>query len=153
MSTLNVQKVTLKKELDFGNVYVVMGTIDGELETVEITTKSQNAPKIGDTIEGTVEDTQYGKRFKKTPSAGGYRSGGRSPEEQDAIMRQHAVTDSLSLMSIIGDKKLATKENALKLAEYFLIYYKTGKAPVTHNPESESVIDTISEPSEEEIPF
>lgn len=154
MATLNVQKVTLKKELSFGNVYTLMGTIDGELDTVEFTTKPQYAPKVGDTLEGTVEDTDYGKKFKKAMAPGGFnRGGGRTPEEQDAIMRQHAVTDAISLMTLIGDKNLATKENAIGLAEYFLVYYKTGKKPqaVTKSREINDI--PVEDSPDEEVPF
>jgi hypothetical protein len=48
-------------------------------------------PAPGQTLEGEVTDSQYGKKFKKAPpAAGGFRGGGRSPQETRQIVRQHS---------------------------------------------------------------
>ncbi len=133
MSKLEVQSVKEPREWSGQNGstfydYPIIGLLDGQLESVIITVKDQkNAPKEGDSLDGTVEEGKFGKKFKKANSfAGGFSGGSRSPEEQNMIMRQHAVSDAIALMAIAGTKTTTTKENALKLADYFLNYYKTG---------------------------
>lgn len=129
MSTLKVQKVDHKKSFDWGNVYAVIGELDGELETVEIGAKEANAPKVGDILEGTVEDGPYGKKFKKDRPLGfAGRSGGfaprpEDPEKQKMIVRQNAlgnaVTFQAELAKLKKDGDLFTTDNVIMVAQKF----------------------------------
>lgn len=89
--------------------------------------------KVGDILEGTIE-VRTGNNggtynvFKAdnaggfTPRGGGYQS---DPEEQQRIMRQHAVTDSLTFHNLLKTKDLTTKE-VIYQAEIFMRYYNNG---------------------------
>jgi hypothetical protein len=98
MSTLKIQKVDIKKTFDWGKVYTIIGEVDGVLETVEYASKE--APNVGETITGTIEDSPYppGKKFKKeragfTPGGGGFRK--EDPEKQAMIVRQNALGNAV----------------------------------------------------------
>lgn len=56
-------------------------------------------PKVGETLEGELEQTQYGFKFKKSRQGGGF-GGGKSPEQQKSIVRQHSQEMALRYMAI-----------------------------------------------------
>jgi hypothetical protein len=52
---------------------------------------SSPAPTVGQALDGNLDNTQYGLRFKKafTPGAGGGAPRGKTPQESAAIQRMH----------------------------------------------------------------
>lgn len=109
MATLKIQKVDLKKTFDWGSVYTVIGELDGELATLEIAGK--NAPVIGETVEGMVEETPYGKKFKKSSSGGrGFTPRQEDPEKQASIIRQSSFERAVMIQSKIADILIAEKK-------------------------------------------
>lgn len=96
MPTYTVKQATKKKDVQgqHGPMKVVtlqLSGPDGD-QTAEWFTKDQTPlPDAGSQIEGTVEPSEYGLKFKKAAGAftgGGFR--GRSPEENRRIVRQHS---------------------------------------------------------------
>jgi hypothetical protein len=74
-----------------GEMYKYTVQLEGEADTVEVSQKPDTpAPQPGETLEGSIESTQYGKRFKKEFKGGTGFSGGRvnSPEDRASIERQ-----------------------------------------------------------------
>jgi len=66
---------------------------DGDESWVELMQKPTTpAPTVGQELEGTIETTQYGKRFKRVQAAGSFQ-GGRTndPETRGSIERQSAL--------------------------------------------------------------
>lgn len=122
MSQLKVQKADIKKTFDWGNVYTVIGELDGELETIEYASKK--APEVGETIEGTVETTQWGKKFKKASTGGGFRGGSapRDPEVQRMIVRQNALSNAVQFL--IAKSTLEKKPDELTTDNVILIATK-----------------------------
>jgi hypothetical protein len=90
-------KITaLGKSKDISSNYGPLKVYDVQFDSgdwVEMTQKPDSpAPSVGQEVEGTVEDTKWGKRFKKA-SAGGYGGGGgkESPEMRRSIQAQSAL--------------------------------------------------------------
>lgn len=105
----------------FGPMETYKIMVDGETEAVEINKKPGNVPKVGDVLYGTLDETEFGIKFKADPNArpgvaasGGYR--GKSPEEQDAIMRMNALTNAVTYCS--GNEK-ATVDYVCEVAGDF----------------------------------
>lgn len=79
--------------------YMMMLTDDGNNSVAgELSQKqSSPAPKAGDTLSGTIEQTNYGPKFKKDkPAYGGAGVAPRDPETQRYIMRQNALTTAVN---------------------------------------------------------
>lgn len=67
--------------------------LQGQDVPVELSQKPETAaPVQGQSLEGTIEQGTYGPRFKKTFTQGGPSNGGggKSPEQQKSIVRQHS---------------------------------------------------------------
>ena len=112
--------------------------------------------KVGETLEGTIEvrTGNSGGTYNvfKADNAGGFqpRSGGyqRDPEEQQRIMRQHAVTDSLSFHNLTKTKDLTTKEVIFQ-AEIFMRYYNDGVKQPENTIAAQAVAAMSNTPVEE----
>jgi hypothetical protein len=81
-------------QTNYGTMVKYILSLEGEADGVEIGQKPDTpAPKAGDVLDGTIESTKYGKKFKKTPQAtGGARSGYTpDPATQVSIQRQIAL--------------------------------------------------------------
>lgn len=79
--------------------YMLMLTDEQGVNTAaELSQKqSSTAPKAGDTLSGTIEQTAYGPKFKKDkPAYGGAGVAPRDPETQRYIMRQNALTTAVN---------------------------------------------------------
>jgi len=78
----------------YGKMFKYTVKFEGETDTVEIVQKPDSPePKTGDVLEGAIEDTQYGKKFRKEkPAFNGAKVSQRDPETQRYIMRQNALT-------------------------------------------------------------
>jgi hypothetical protein len=106
MATFTIRDVEKRKQFTtkHGSTLQSYGLTleDGEkqLIPVELNQKLETAePVIGATIEGTVEDGQYGKKFKKEQanSSGGFGGGkGRDPKMEAQIRHMHAQKCALS---------------------------------------------------------
>lgn len=161
MSKLEVQSVKFKKEFTTGNgitlrSYTVMGLLDGDLDMVEMNAKSDaTAPKIGETLEVTIEVSQWGKKAKKVQQGnyGGKAHGGYSedPEKQAMIVRQNslsnAVTFAIGKLTLEKKPDELTPEYVLLIAEKFA-QYSMGKLKPS------GVIESMQNmPAEEPYPF
>lgn len=63
--------------------------------------ESSAAPAVGQTLEGSVQNHEYGPRFKKVqqqPGFGGRRGG--SPEERASIAMQHAQKAAVDIVRL-----------------------------------------------------
>lgn len=122
--------------------YQVIGDLDGQADMVTVTVKDQaNAPKPGDTLEGTVEDGKYGKKFKKAQQGGwggGHGGGGRTPEERESIEWQSARRDAIEFMRLKAS--LMKQEAAIEFVttdNVVLITAKLAKAKTVSRQERE----------------
>lgn len=95
MPTFTVKQASHKKDVPgkHGPMKVLTLQLSGPEgdQTAEWFTKHDTAlPEPGSSIEGTVEPSEYGLKFKKAAGqfGGGFR--GRSPEENRRIVRQHS---------------------------------------------------------------
>lgn len=71
--------------------------LEGQSDPVDISQKPSTAPpKAGDVLSGTIEDTQYGKRFKK--DSGGSRGGGGRYDQEGAAWG-NALSNAASLVN------------------------------------------------------
>lgn len=157
MSKLVVQSCKFKREFQIPDKanpnttitlrsYAVMGLLDGELDSVEMTAQSDlTAPKVGETIEVTVEETQYGKKAKKVRQ-NTFQGPSRSAQPEDParearIVRQNSVTNSIVLLSAIAtiEKKTdnLTVENVLVVAAKLAAYSMGEQLPPP------SVVDVV----------
>lgn len=175
MAKFVVQSVQAKEPFNTQNgtlyPFNLMGLLDGQLDSVQMNfKKAENCPKIGEEIEGTVETTQYGKKFKKTPSTQGFggNAGGRhnDPEVQNAIIRQNALTNAVAyvtakanLMSKAEGEKYMTGKEVLEVANTFASF-SAGKINVTKKSEpvtpamaNEVFPEYTEENIEEQLPF
>lgn len=158
MPKLEVKSVDIKKKLDFANVYNVIGTIDGQFENGEMTTKEQYAPKVGDTIEIEIETTQYGKKFTRPKKENSFvpRSGGDfkpSPANEIPYLSLKLAVEYASAKPAMGVDKV------LDFAGQFAAYMKQQGAPAPiEQPRSatrvvQDSLDVFSDDPGPEVPF
>lgn len=91
----NALKTGDKPDKGYGPMQTIALTLQeyGQAEEIaaEWYTKATNAvPALGSQLEGDVEPSQYGNKFKKAKAGGFGGRGGRSPEESKSITRQHS---------------------------------------------------------------
>lgn len=109
-------------------------------ETAQLSQKQTTpAPKVGDILEGTIEQTKYGPKFKKAQKDG--FNGRQDPETRKEIIRQNSLTNAVTYMvakANLMDKKEALKflsgKSVLQTATYFA-GYSNGKNTVVMTPE------------------
>ena len=138
MSIFKVEKV-LGEPTDWQSAngtmqkYQLWGSLDGqpaEMAQINTVKAKPKVPVEGEEINCEAEKTQYGLKLKRTmpnPVVSGQQNTGyqRNPADQEMIMRQHAVTDSLSYFAL-QTKKGVDDHTVLLQAERFLDYYKNG---------------------------
>lgn len=72
---------------------------------------SSPAPEKGQVLEGNLEETQFGKKFKATPKAfGGGGARGRDPKERAEIRRQNAHSQALRWLEFKYDPKAVNED-------------------------------------------
>lgn len=126
MSEFKITAVSQKPPKAWSGKFGAMETytikLSGDDDPIEINRKPGNVPRVGDVLNGTLESTEFGKKFKVDPNArptsGGYH--GKSPEEQSAIQRMNALTNAVSYFP-----QLATSSgDVLEIAELFYEWLK-----------------------------
>lgn len=75
---------------------------DGErVATAELVQKPTTAaPRAGQTLDGTLEPSDYGLKFKKSQSFGAKGGGGKSPQERAEIRRMASHKVAVELLGI-----------------------------------------------------
>lgn len=92
-----------------GTFAVYSMELEGVEGAVEMLQKPETpAPKVGDDLMGTIEDTQWGKRFKKERMGGGFSGNRNDPRTQEQIIRQNALTNAVNFVS--NKAKLMAKD-------------------------------------------
>jgi hypothetical protein len=104
---------------NFGPLRVYDVEFEGE-GWVEITQKPDSpAPQIGQDLDGTIEDTKWGKKFRRAQAnypggGGGFRKGGDSPETRRSIQAQSALNAAertvFGFYSLQSDDKLTLEK-------------------------------------------
>lgn len=137
MSKLIVQSVQAKEPFNMANgqlyPFRLMGLLDGQLDAVDMNFKSpENAPKVNDELEITVETTPYGKKGKKvSPAFGGARGGSQAPARPENN-RSYALSYAKDIVvaEIAAKKGSATPiADALKYAEAFVAWLDNKQLP------------------------
>jgi hypothetical protein len=130
-------------------------------DTIELSQKPETpAPKIGDVLKGTIEDSQYGKRFKKE-RIGGFGGFKNDPNTRKEIIRQNALTNAVNFVTekakLMDAKKALdylTGKQIIQVATYFAKYSEGLITVVTENgkeKEEEKSIKEEEKEKEEEI--
>ena len=122
VKAINRQKNWSGKFGDMVSYYCLLENGEGNQAEVELAQKvSTAAPQVGQSLEGTVENGEYGKKFKKAqPAGGGFRGGPRpdDPATRDSIERQVAVKAAAEVFA--GQNKLPSEDEILRVTAAFL---------------------------------
>ena len=121
VKAINRQKNWSGKFGDMVSYYCVLENGEGNQAEVELAQKVSTAsPTVGQSLEGTVENGGYGKKFKKAQPAGGFRGGPRpdDPATRDSIERQVAVKAAAEVFA--GQNKLPSEDEILRVTAAFL---------------------------------
>lgn len=89
---------------DKGAFQVIALALDanGVIEGAEWFAKKTTAiPAPGDILTGTLEQSQYGKKFKRAPAGFGGGPRQEDPKRQAMIVRQHSQTAAISLLQLM----------------------------------------------------
>lgn len=104
MATYTITAAEKKKEIEGKNgpliVYTLsLGDKDRSVDAEVLQKPSSPPPEVGSQVEGTLQDTEYGWKFRRAKPAysGG---GGRDPKETASIVRQHS--QHMALLHIEG---------------------------------------------------
>ena len=122
MPSFTVNKAEFKKKFDGKKggtfaVYTVELKDEQGFTNAELVQKEETpAPKQGDVLEGTLEPTDYGMKFKRAQSFGG-KGGGKSPQERAEIRRLAAQKAAVQLLGI--EVQIALAQNDEHSAELF----------------------------------
>ena len=123
MSVYTVESASVKKtlQLDHGEFTVYTVTLQGHGD-VELKQKASSpAPAQGASLTGTIEDTQYGRVFKKEfqprPGGGGYQP---DPAKEARIVRQHSQQMAIYWFEILKRHDMLTPEQQAKGARYLI---------------------------------
>lgn len=112
--------------------YKVM--LENETDPVEISQKASTpAPEAGQELSGSIQTTDYGKKFKKEFANGGFTGGSggnktESPEKQDSIMKMNALNNAVNIGS---NHKWEGTSTILATADEFLDWLRSGKSTET----------------------
>lgn len=101
------------------NYYTVKLDTSGEKPVSRGLAEGKPAPKVGDQWFGVVEETERGLKFKSVQQ-GGF-GGGKSPEQQRSIVRQHSQEMALRLEAnrIAAGGGRFTPEDLKKAVDWF----------------------------------
>lgn len=100
--------------------YKVM--LKGINEPVDITRKPGNTPQVNEVLAGTIEDTDYGKKFKKDPTPLPGRGSTYTPKDTAEIKAQWAIGQSVSLTDKFAKARIVEdtdKKNEPTIKEYW----------------------------------
>lgn len=111
MAEYTVLAASQKKMVDgqHGPMQVIALTLQadgGQPQQCEWFTKATtNVPVAGQKLDGELQESQYGLKFKKTQGGGfgGFRGGGRSPGEQRSIARMHSQKMAMQYAAVKGE--------------------------------------------------
>lgn len=127
MPTFTVQAASVKKQIpDSGRgakqvINLTLAEGDQPPVIAEWFTAATTAiPSVGSTIEGTIEPSEYGPKFKKAGGFGGGGGGGRSesPETRRSIAMQHAQKCAVEALKLAAEHGPYTPPNAADVAEH-----------------------------------
>lgn len=112
-----------------GEMYKYAVQLEGETDAVELVQKPTSPIPSGE-ISGSIEDTQYGRKFRKEAS-GGFQGQRNDPQRQASIEWQSARRDAVDyciaksrLLFDLGKKKEAEEELSGKHIFQVAFYFK-----------------------------
>lgn len=91
-------------ESKYGSMVAYKLKLEGSNDIVELSKKSTSpAPAIGDTLNGTVEKTDFGHKFKAESTFNGTGNGGKSyqPKDEAAIKAMWAIGQAVQLHAAV----------------------------------------------------
>jgi len=157
--TIKNSMKTGEYEGKYGKLYKYTVQLEGESDAVELSQKPTTPePKTGDILEGIIEETQYGKKFKKIETSSGNSKS--DPATQKAIIRQNALTNAVNyviakaqLMKPEEGMKYMSGKEVVQVATYFA-KYSMGEVTVVTESEKDEVVTAnkvTSEATNEEV--
>lgn len=132
----------------YGPLKVYSVQFEGAEDWVEINQKPESpAPTAGDNLDGTIESTQYGKRFKKAQVAGGFTGGRQTdPETRGSIERQTALKEAREAVynfQVLADGKPSDLDayivEIIATAKKFQAYLGNANAQTTVKAEDDNL--------------
>lgn len=110
--TIKAVKTQAKEwESAYGPMKTYLIQVDGNGEPVQINKKADSPlPKVGDTIYGDIEDTQYGQKFKSQKRP--FNGGSKYTDHHEEIKAQWAIGQAVQLS--IADGKIELLEEKAK---------------------------------------
>lgn len=123
MPSYKVQDIEKVKEMEFKGepatiLQLTLEEPSGDTTQAEMfTTARTTLPEVGGVVEGTIESSQYGLKFKPVRKGG---SGGfqKSPEQEKRIVRQHSQEQAIRVMAILG--RVLDEESFVNLIQWFV---------------------------------
>lgn len=136
-------------ETKFGEMKSYKVRFEGSQDVVEISQKASTpAPTVGQELEGTITDTEYGKKFKKAFGQTGFQGGRKEdPAKQDSIMKQ----TSLKAAAQVSSKP----EEVIEWAEQYFAWLKDKGEVLPQLNQDEPPIEAFKEDEIDlsDIPF
>lgn len=111
---------------------------DGVAEAVSISQKATSpAPVVGSTLTGSIQDTEYGKKFKKEYNQGGFSGGsggfkGKSQSDNFTMFLSYAKDLAVTMLQLdgeINDKKFEKVLEQVANAGTYLYEHRPGQTP------------------------
>lgn len=122
----------------YGTMYKQEVTLDDNT-TGEVSAKSENKWKVGDTVEVQRTETQYGTRFKfsipqdQAPTAGANRTFKKDPETEYRIEASWAIGQAVSMGAKTHDKLVSQALTLLDARNAVIMALKGAKEEQTTN--------------------
>ena len=120
-----------KYDGEYGTVYYIKVMLEGHKKPVSIGKKSPDALKEGDVVYGDIQvkpdyDEDGFKAVKKPDGVGygGKGGGGKSPDEQNAIIKMNALTNSVNYHKEVLSSSDTDIDTILNTARQFYSWVK-----------------------------
>jgi hypothetical protein len=109
--------------------------VKGEDDPIDVNRKTGNPPTVGEVLSGTLETTDFGRKFKPERKSGP-SFGGR---DQDAIKAQWAIGQAVGLFTSGKDTEIGDIEKNAK--DFFLMVDRVKQTAVPPKPPATAMSD------------
>ena len=147
---------TKERDSDYGVMIDYAAMFEGETEAVEISQKqSTPAPKAGDTLEGTINPTKWGRKFKKAQAA--FSGGQKGSYDTEGMRWGNSMNVAVQLVAAYR-ATIKQELAADKVLEYAKYFFDNGYKKEEPNTESKPEVTTTPQgddepPIEDREPF
>lgn len=119
-----VVSATKKKDLPGGGnkrptVVWTMRVMDPQGEFHDVEMLRPQEPTVGESIEGHIETNEYGKKLVRDQASGWSGGGGKSPDQQRSIVRQHSQEMALRYLAAKNVQSFSLDDDFRKVIQWF----------------------------------